>query len=356
MQIKQFDLSEKNALLSFLKTAYPDNPRQSNVDFWEWHFPKNPFAETGDLPIWIATDAGEIVGHLAAIPVKLKVGEKQKNAIWILDLVVRPDYRRKGIAKKLVSAAEQFCPVGLGINTAEQHAAALLESLGWRIISKIPRYNKLLFPGEALREISKVKFLKSFSNVCFVPLRPRFVRDFFKEHKNLRFVERFDSSFDNLWRESSAQWSCAVAREAATLKWQYRDQPEKKFDVLGFYDNEKLLGYAVLYFRKRNSFGTLEKAAITDLFYHPEKPVEVIDELLRGALQIALERRAGALVTDVLDSLVEERLRFFGFSRVKNPLQLLVKSKENLTPVYDPTNWFITRGDSDTSIFEHPNL
>jgi GNAT superfamily N-acetyltransferase len=356
MQIKQFELSEKSALLSFLKIAYPDNPRHCNAEFWEWHFPKNPFAETDNLPIWIAKDAGEIVGHLGAIPVKLKISDEQKKAIWILDLVVRPDYRRKGLGKKLVSAAEQFCPVGLGINTAEQHAAALLEGLGWKIISKIPRYNKLLFPGEALREISKIKPFKSLANVCFALLRPRFVQDFFKEHKNLRFVERFDSSFDDLWRESSAQWSCAVAREAATLKWQYSDQPEKKFDVLGFYDNEKLLGYAVLYFRKRNSVGTLEKAAITDLFYHPEKPVEVIDQLLRGALQIALERRAGALVTDVLDSLIEQRLRFFGFNRVKNPLQLLVKSTEHQTRLYNPTNWFITRGDSDTSIFEHPNL
>jgi hypothetical protein len=49
-------------------------------------------------------------------------------------------------------------------------------------------------------------------------------------------------------------------------------------------------------------------------------------------------------------------MRFFGFNRVKNPLQLLVKSNENQTALYDPKNWFVTRGDSDTSIFEHPNL
>jgi hypothetical protein len=85
MQIKQFNLSEKSDLLSFLQTAYLDNPRHSNLDFWEWHFPKNPYALTDNLPIWIAKDGGEIVGHLGAIPVKLKIGEEQKNAIWILD-------------------------------------------------------------------------------------------------------------------------------------------------------------------------------------------------------------------------------------------------------------------------------
>lgn len=356
MEIKQFDWSEKSALLSFLNIAYPDKPRHSNAEFWEWHFPKNPFAETDNLPIWIVKDVTEIVGHLGAIPIKLKIGDEQKKAIWILDLVVRPDYRRKGLGKKLVNAAEEFCPLGLGMNTAEQHSTSLLESLGWKKICNVPRYNKLLFPGEALREISKVKPLRQFANFCFAPLRPKFIKDFFKKNKNLRFVKKFDSSFDNLWRESSTQWTCAAAREAETLKWQFSDQPKKKFDVLGFYEDEKLLGYAVLYFRRREFAGALAKAAITDVCYHPSKPSETIDALLHGALQLALEHRAGALVIDMLDSLIEQRLRFFGFNRVKNPLQLLVKSKEHQTTLYDPKNWFITRGDSDTSIFEHPNL
>ena len=356
MEIKQFEWSEKSALLSFLKIAYPDNPRHSKPEFWEWHFPKNPLAETDNLPVWIVKDAAEIVGHLGALPVKLKIGDEQKKAIWILDLVVRPDYRRKGLGKLLVNAAENFCPLGLGINTAEQHSTSLLESLGWKKICNVPRYNKLLFPGEALREISKIKPLRQLANFCFTPLRPKLIENFFNKNKNLRFIEKFDSTFNDLWRESSAQWTCVAGREAETLKWQFSDQPQKKFDVLGFYEGEKLLGYTALYFRQREFTGALAKAAIADFCYHPSKPSETIDALLQGALQLSLERRTGALVTDVLDPLIEQRLRFFGFNRVKNPLQLLVKSKEYQTILYNPKNWFITRGDSDTSIFEHPNM
>ncbi len=232
----------------------------SDANFWEWHFLRNPYADLNNLPIWIAEEGNEIVGQLAATPVKLKVGDEEKRAIWILDLVVRPDFRRRGLAKKLVAAAEEFCPLGLGMNTAEQHAAAMLESVGWKIIGKIPRYNKLLFPGEALREISQIKPVRQAANLMFAPLRPRFVKDFFNHNKNLRRVETFDYAFDNLWRESSGQWSCAVAREAAILNWQYKNQPDKKFDVLGFYENEKLLGYVVLYFRKKDANDALSKA------------------------------------------------------------------------------------------------
>ncbi len=354
MLIKQLELSEKNELLKFLRTAYADNPRMSDVSFWNWHFLENPYVDVNNLPVWIAKDGDEIVGQLAATPFKLKVGDEEKRAMWILDLIVRPDYRRKGLGKKLAAAAEKYCPLGLGINTAEQHSTALLENLGWTMFGKVPRYNKLLYPGEALREISRIKTLRRFANAVFAPLRPR--SNPHALEKNLRRAEKFDSSFDDLWRESAAQWTCAVVRETVFLNWQYVNQPGKKYDILACYENEKLVGYAVLYFRKTDADGALAKAAITDLIYHSSKPIETIDELLRGSLQIALERRAGALVTDALDSLIEKRLKFFGFGRVKSPLQLLVKSNERREILEDTNQWLVTRGDSDTSVFEQPNL
>ncbi|MCY7377195.1 MAG: GNAT family N-acetyltransferase [Pyrinomonadaceae bacterium] len=355
MQIKQFELSEKNQLLAFLREAYAENPRMWNERFWDWHFLENPYIETDNLPIWVVKNGAEIVGQLGAIPVRLKVGEAVENAIWILDFIVSEKYRGQGLGKKLVAAAEAFCPLGLGVNTNEQTAPQLLQKLGWRIIGKIPRYNKILFPGEALREISRFKPLRAVSNAVFAPFRPGKIKDFLGKN-NLRLVETFDSSFDELWRESAADYSCGVAREAAILKWQYRDQPDKKFDVLGFYENEILRGYAVLFFRKSDERGALPKAAITDLCYDSANPTETIDALLRGALQIALERRAGTLVTDVIDDLIAERLIFFGFHRVKNPLQLMVKTPTAQDVLYDASRWFLTRGDSDISIFESPNL
>lgn len=356
MQIKQFDLSEKGALLSFLAIAYDDNPRMSDERFWNWHFLENPYTKSDNLPIWIAKEGTEIVGQLAATQVKLKVGEQEKPSMWILDLVVRPDFRRKGLGKKLVAEAEKFCAFGLGINTAEQHSTALLESMGWKMIGKIPRYNKLLFPGEALREISRIKVARRVSNFVFAPFRPRFDESFFNKNKNLRFVKKFDDSFDDLWRETSTQWTCAIVRRTEILKWQFNDQPNKKFNVLGYYKNGKLLGYIVLYFRRKDANNALPKVSISDLCYHPSNSVETIDALIQGALQISLRNRAGALVTDILDSLAENRLRKAGFSRVKNPLQLLVKTSEQRDVLENLSNWFVTRADSDTSIFEQPNL
>lgn len=349
-------MSEKEQLLSFLKTAYPDNSRMSDERFWEWHFLKSPYVEPDNMPIWVVKDADKIVGQLAAIPVKLKVGDEEKSAVWILDFIVDENYRGRGLGKKLVLAAEQFCPLGLGVNTDEQSAPLLLQKLGWKIVRKIPRYNRLLFPGSAVKEIARVKPLRELINTAFAPFRLRFPQNHLKSNGTVRIVENFDSAFDELWEESKSIWSCAVRRSSAILNWQYFEQPGKKFDILGFYENEKLRGYAVLFFRKTGAGGALPKAAITDICCHPDKAVETIDGLLRASLQMAVERRAGTLVTDVIDATIQARLEKFGFRRTKNPLQLMVKSGEKQETIYNAENWFLTRGDADISIFEHPNL
>ncbi len=354
--IERFDLSEKDELLVFLKKAFAENPRQSDPEFWDWHFVESPHSRAEKMPVWLAKSGGQIAGHLAAIPVELKVGGELLPAIWILDLIVDPQFRRQGIGKKLALAAEEFCPLMLGANTMEQHSPALLEGLGWKIVSRIPRFHKLLFPGAAVREISKIKPLAKAVNLGFAPFRPRSKTENLQEKENLRLLDGFDADFDKLWNEASGQWNCAVKRDAKMLVWQYQNQPGKKYDILGCYEKGNLRGYAVLFFRKPDANGAISKAAISDIFYHPENAQKTVDALLKGALQIAVERRAGGLVTDVIDPLIEKRLEFFKFWRVKNPLLLMVKTDVRQDLLYDEKSWFWTRGDADISIFEEPNL
>ena len=172
----------------------------------------------------------------------------------------------------------------------------------------------------------------------------------------VREVKEFDASFDTLWQRASGQWPCAVERTARYLEWQFMRQPGKKFDVMGLYSDGQLAGYVVLFFRKpERAGGAPSKAAITDLCYDASLSPEVLDELLKAALRLALERRAGSIVTDVLDARVEERLNHFGFHRMKAAPEFIANPGAPQF-LYDPANWFLTRADSDVSIFEQPNL
>lgn len=357
LQIEQFRPSDEDALLSFLRAAYPDDPRRSDRAFWRWHFLEHPHVRRDDIPIWLVKDGQRIAAQLAAIPAALKIGDESERAIWIMDVYVHQDYRRRGLARRLwLAAGESYSRMfGLGIN---EQSKAVVMGLSWVEMGHIHRYHRLLFPGDALGNIQKLGALRELVNLGYAPFRRRLARRARQAAGTggaVREVREFDASFDDLWRRACAQWPCAVARDARYLEWQFMRQPGKRFDVLGLYSDERLTGYVVLFFRKPEQAGAPPKAAITDLCYDASATRGVIDELLKAALRLALERRAGSLVTDVLDLRVEERLRAFGFRRIKAAPEFIANG--GAPPLmYDPGNWFLTRADSDVSIFEQPNL
>jgi GNAT superfamily N-acetyltransferase len=333
--------------------AYAGGERKSEPAFWKWHYLENPNARADDIPLWVVVCDDEIVGQLATIPVQLKVGKATRPAIWILDFIVREDFRGKGLGKKLVLAAQEKYPtmITLGIN---EQSAGLFRSQGWAEMGTIHRYHRMLYAGNGLKHATKIAPLREALNLLSVGFRsgvPRGQNKFSAKH-----LTEFGTEFDDFWERASAQWPCAVRRDARTLAWQFERQPGKKFDIIGLYENDRLAGYAVLFFRKAIANTAPAKAAISDLCYETRNSAEVVDALIGLALRRAVERRAASLVTDVLDGLVEERLKRHGFWRVKKSPQFMVCAAEGRDELYKPQNWFLTRADSDVSIIEEPNL
>ncbi|KXJ98703.1 MAG: Acetyltransferase (GNAT) family protein [Acidobacteria bacterium OLB17] len=355
LEARQFSLSDRDALLEFLGRVYSDDPRRSDRRFWEWHYVENAYSRTEDLPIWIALDGGRIVGHLAAIETEIKVGGEIYPTIWILDLIIDQNYRRRGIAKRLVALAEAHRSIRLGINTHEQHSPELLESRGWKIVASIPRYTKMLFPGNAyFAGPGFWKIPRAAANLAY-SFRPKSSVIELPANAEIRPLERFDGSADALWHKASETRNCVAVRRSSFLNWQYFEQPKKRFDVLGYFAGDELLGYIVLYFRLPNEQNIVEKAAISDLLFTEAEP-HIADSLIAAALELSTQRRAGRVVTDVLNARAEEALVRNGFFKTKSPLLLMVRSDVREDVVLDPDKWFVTRGDSDTTIFEHPNL
>jgi GNAT superfamily N-acetyltransferase len=355
VQIKQFELSDQDALLSFLRRAYPGEPRRSDPAFWKWHFLENPYAGENDIPVWLVKSGPDIVGQMATIPIKLKVGEEEVQALWSIDFIVFPEFRGRGLGKRLVQTAQEAygqTMMELGHN---EQSGAVFRHLNWIELGNINRYHRLLFPGDAVKELSQLAPLRGLANLVYAPFRPK-PSTSVATNRTLHSVTRFDSSFDELWRDACVQWPCAVVRSSRFLEWQYIRQPGKRFDVLGYSDEHRLLGYVVLFFRRPEHGGSVSKAAITDICFRATDSQEVIDALLQGALALAVERRVGGIVTDVLDDRVEKRLQKLGFWRIKKSPPFMVHSVERQELVYEQKNWFLTRGDADISIFEEPNL
>ena len=355
VQIKQFELSDQEGVLAFLRLAYSDDPRKSDPAFWKWHYLENPYTSLDDIPLWIVKDGERVVGQAATILVELKVGDETRRGVWILDFILFPEYRGQKLGKRLLQLARETYPtmMALGFNDASGN---VLRSLEWVPMGAINRYQRLLFPGYGLKEIAALAPLRALLNLGYSPFRPRSREMSPGRNYSIREVSKFDESFDDLWRRVSERYPCAVARGSSFLEWQFMRQPGKKFDVLGLYEGERLVGYAVLFFRKPERANAPPKAAVTDICYDSSRPAEIIDELLKAALRLSVERRAGSLVTDVRDPAIEERLRQLGFWHIKKSPPFMVYSPSQRELMYEPDNWFLTRADSDVSVFEDPNV
>ena len=349
VRLRREQLSE---LGSFLKLAYPDEQRKRLPDYLEWYFLNNPHTDPERLPLWVATNENEIVGQVATIPVDLKAGSASTKAIWILEFILLPEFRGQGLGKRLVlKAGEEYSTmITLGINEA---STRVFTSLGWKALGGIHRYHRMLFAGSAAQT---PPLLRAALDVLSSPLRivPR------PPKRSSRYEIGHDTTFgpemDELWERASTQWPVAVRRERKFLSWQFLQQPGKKFEVLKLFEKGKLVGYAAMFFRKGQGIAPPPKAAISDLVYGASNQDEVIDALLGAAVQLAIARRAGSLVTDVLDARLEARLKARGFWRIANSPRFMASSREFPDVLYRPENWYLTRADSDVSIFEDPNV
>jgi GNAT superfamily N-acetyltransferase len=355
VEIKQLQRRQLADLTEFLRLAYPEDTRKHDPEYLNWYFLQNPNVSAEEIPLWVAMDNGKIVGQLATILVQLKAGSSNTKAIWILEFILLEAYRGQGLGKRLVRAAEQKYPtmITLGINDA---STRVFTSLGWKPLGSIHRYHRILFAGSAAAQLGDKKYLREGLNLLSCPLR------FFpgaRSSTNKYEIRRdplLDTEIDEFWDRASPQWPAAVRRDHRFLSWQFLQQPRKTFDFIRLYERERLVGYAILFFRKGVGNAPPPKAAIGDLVYDSRNQDEVIDALLEATLKLAIERRAGSLVTDVLDARVESHLNRFRFWRIKNSPRFMASSTEFQEILYRPENWYLTRADSDVSIFEEPNV
>ncbi|MEO6391094.1 MAG: GNAT family N-acetyltransferase, partial [Pyrinomonadaceae bacterium] len=349
-------MSDREAVLAFLPQAYPGEALKGDPAFWAWHFLENPYAEPGNIPLWIVKDGETVVGQMATIPVDIKVNENVRRALWIIDFIVLPEYRGQGLGKRLMIPARETYSTTMIVLGYNEQSGPVLRSQGLSDRGFIRRYHKLLYPGDSTKEIARLGPVRGLANFAFAPLRPR-LRDLAPPaNAEVREIKEFDESFDQLWQDASTQWPCAIIRSSRFLDWQYRQQPGKKFDVLGYYEGDRLCGYVVLFVRKPGPGGVPNKAAITDICYRAKDPEPVIDGLIKAALKFVMVRHVGGLVIDVLDKRLERAFERHGFWRIKNAPPFMVGTLSDQELMFNLDNWFLTRGDSDVSIFEEPNI
>jgi hypothetical protein len=228
-----------------------DRPEESDAHWqssiWDW-LERHPLAN--NMHRWVLDAGGEVVGHLAALPQFYRIGGQRVIAHTPADYGVLPQYgfHALSLMRKFFRTCENCvacdtAPAVIGIETrlgAAEVGKLQFAAKVWDI-SGVPHL-PVAIPMPVQQALSWG--LRTVD----VALNSSRLDDNFEMGLRAEVLEGFDESFDELFESVAAVVPCVPEKDAAFLRWRYgANSPQASPTILGVRNEERLLGYAVLW-------------------------------------------------------------------------------------------------------------
>ena len=222
------------AIIDLLRISLGEGSTEKSTDFWRWKHERNP---AGRSPVLVADDNGRIAGIRAFMRWTWQSRERDFRALRAVDTATHPDYRGKGIFKKLTLQLIEEC-VADGddfiFNTPNEQSRPGYLKMGWQQLGKLPVRLQPARPLSILRQA----------------VRPR-------ERAPLTFGARDFSALADPERlhwlptvmdKDGAHWW--TPRSVDFLRWRYADCPARDYYLLGDPDR-----YLIFYYGRQQRIG-----------------------------------------------------------------------------------------------------
>jgi GNAT superfamily N-acetyltransferase len=332
---------------------------RKSAAWWRWKY-----LERSESPahILLVRDVkGDICAHYAALPFTICRGKEEWTGALRLDMMVRSDYRHKGIADTLVKAIQIHAdpgkafaygfpsPSSMGVSrkTKRHHLDEI--PIYWRLGKTAVLFAKLGCGDKAARLAARPADLLLAAVYRALELIPPAGRRF-----RLRRTEGFaaEAPAAGSWERKGENFH--TSRDASFLEWRFDRNPETDYTVFLLTHGDgstQPLGYAVLAIQEIQG---LRIGFIVDLLVDPPcmRPARLL--LSRAA------RWFGEEDVDVLSCIMTGKnaytraLRSLGFIRLPHSilprslhLWLRVNDPDIDEAARDPRNWIITWADTD---------
>jgi GNAT superfamily N-acetyltransferase len=279
--VRRFNFSDIDGIIKLLNIVFKPN---FSREWWKWKYELNPngfWGEKGD--IWIAEKDGEIIGHYAIIPEKVKFHSKVINAAQSVDTVTHPDYRGLGIfptlANKVYSEARNRYSLIFGFPSKMAYNGFI--RLGWKDLFSISEYNRILnydqlckrkFTRNFTRWFGKI-FLKMYSNSNRISsfFSPRKIKG---SNVEIQKIEKFSDEINIFWERVRLNYKIILERTDIFLNWRFSKYfGDYQIFVGRSTQKNDLIGYMVL--RKREN--TLDIIDLVTLPAEDKALLQLID-------------------------------------------------------------------------------
>lgn len=347
--VRRYDPSEKAALREFQRTQFGATSRQVDDAFFEWLFERNPYADPAAPTLWLCKRDGVVVGQQASIPVVLKVGDEEHRAAWLVDWMVHPDWRLKGVAPALFAASMAHSELMLGLGF-EDLPYRTVQRAGWRDITNLSLFVRPLDPYACTEALGTPRPLAKFAPGVLFRGSARAIGRIAgaMSRVSLDPIPAFDERVNDLWRKVSPEYPILVKRDFTNLRWRYDEGPfSALYDRYYLTRKGELVGYAVLRLEKRHGYIVgrvvdylVERRSLAPLL------ALIVEELnAKGVIAVFFEHYL---------SRSEAILRSLGCLRVRASHKLMFKARDGASPLAASLtraeSWFVMPGDSD---FDH---
>jgi GNAT superfamily N-acetyltransferase len=364
--IRQGKYEDLAAIHAFLRESFGALAPFKAEHRWRWQFAESPYqlCPPDRIPVWIAVDGDRVVGQIAVQPAAVMINRSVHPAGWMVDVMILPAYRGRGLGNRLHDAVAQDVPILLMLTMAPatRRMAARGGGINLGDAWQFSRWVRLR-PDDIRRYLLRrlenhprlrgvVRFgcdvlffhwiFAALANLAIsvgeaVSKRRGIVRD-------ITEIERFGPEIDELWQSVAHRFDALSVRDTRYLNWRFGNCPDLRYRRFVAKAGDRIVGYSVL---RRTEPVELRLGVITDMFAAPDDTATLTSLLDHALRHFGTDVASIECVTSRLE--IARLLRARGFFRTRATTATGVFADEGLRAQVGLLRggWFFTKGDHD---------
>jgi hypothetical protein len=314
--------------------------------WWKWMYRDGP---AGPALIMLAEAKQKIIGQFAAIPVRLKVGDRATEGGHGFDAMVHPDYRHLGIFKTLsttLSGSNLVSNRSISYGTPnDQSHPGFVKRLHSLDICEVPVLVKVIAWGNVLKRRYGIPvFAGNLLGNAWERMTTR-ISPSKNADVEVERVSSFDERIDKFWLKASEIKNIMVIKDMKYLNWRYVAKPGNEYKIFLAKRQDEIAGFIVIKLER----GVPNRGFIVDLLTLPGE--DTVTEVLTTRAVGYLKEEGAAMISCWMlrDTPYYRTLRKLGFIRRSGPCLNARIFDQNISKefVTNPSNWYYVMGDDD---------